>query len=300
MRRSNGWRPGAAWTVPTRRTCTSRPFDVCRPSLPQYAPFPDGARRAPDAGAQRARHCAALHAPGRGHRARARRPPRRRHHADRVGQDALLQRAGPATRSCRIRRAARCICFRPRRSRRISSPSCRRCARRSTRAIGRADRRVHLRRRHAAGRAAHDPRARAPRAQQPRHGALGHPAAPSALGEAVREPALRRHRRAARLSRRVRQPPVQRAAAAAAHLPALRIEPGVPLLVGDDCQPARAGRAADRAAVRARRAEAARRAARSSSSSSTRRSSTSSWASGGRISARRGASRPSSSSATCS
>ena len=39
---------------------------------------------------------AALHASGRGDRPRARRPPCRRHHADRVGQDALLQRAGPA------------------------------------------------------------------------------------------------------------------------------------------------------------------------------------------------------------
>ena len=125
---------------------------------------------------------------------------------------------------------------------------------------GDRDRRLHLRRRHAAGRAADDSCARAPRAQQPRHGALGHPAAPSALGEAVREPALRHHRRAARVPRRVRQPSLQRAAAAAAHLPALRLESGVPLLVGDDCQPARAGRAADRAAVRARRRE--RRAAR--------------------------------------
>ena len=50
---------------------------------------------------------------------------------------------------------------------------------------------------------------RARRAQQPGHAALGHPAAPSALGEAVREPALRRDRRAARVSRRVRQPPVR-------------------------------------------------------------------------------------------
>ena len=125
---------------------------------------------------------------------------------------------------------------------------------------GEHDRRLHLRRRHAAGRAAGDPIARAPRAQQSRHGALGHPAAPSALGEAVREPALRRHRRAARLPRRVRQPPVQRAAPAAPHLPPLRIEPGLSLFVGDDCQPARAGRAAHRAAVRARRQE--RRAAR--------------------------------------
>ena len=68
------------------------------------------------------------------------------------------------------------------------------------------------------------------------------------------------HRRAARLSRRLRQPPLQRAAAAAADLPALRVEPGVSLLVGDDRQPARARRAADRTAVRARGRE--RRAAR--------------------------------------
>ena len=68
------------------------------------------------------------------------------------------------------------------------------------------------------------------------------------------------HRRAARVSRRVRQPSVQRAAAAAPDLPALRVESGVSLLVGDDCESARAGRAAHRAAVRARRAK--RRAAR--------------------------------------
>ena len=68
------------------------------------------------------------------------------------------------------------------------------------------DRRVHLRRRHAAGRAARDSRQGARGAEQPRHAALGHPAAPSALGEAVRESAVRRDRRAARLSRRVRQP----------------------------------------------------------------------------------------------
>ena len=141
-------------------------------------------------------------------------------------------------------------------------------ARRAARAVGAAstrdddarDRRLHLRRRHAAGRAARDSRQRARRAQQPRHAALRDPAAPSALGEAVREPALRRHRRAARLSRRVRQPPGQHPAAAAARLPALRLGSDVHLLVGDDRQPARAGRGADRAAVRAGRQE--RRAAR--------------------------------------
>ena len=128
------------------------------------------------------------------------------------------------------------------------------------RARRRRHRRAHLRRRHAAGCAADDPHARARRAQQSRHAALGHPAAPSALGEAVRKPALRRHRRAARLSRRVRQSSVQRAAAASPHRAPLRIGSADHLFVGHDRQPARAGRAARRAAVFAGRAE--RRAAR--------------------------------------
>ena len=55
----------------------------------------------------------------------------------------------------------------------------------------RGDRRAHLRRRHAGRRAQDDPRAGAHRAHQPRHAARRHPAAPPALGEAVREPALR-------------------------------------------------------------------------------------------------------------
>ena len=125
---------------------------------------------------------------------------------------------------------------------------------------GERHRRAHLRRRHAGRRAPDDPRAGAHRAHQSRHAARRHPAAPPALGEAVREPALRGDRRAARLSRRLRQPPVQRAAPAAAHLPALRLGPAVHLLVGDHRQPARAGRTAGRAALLARRRE--RRAAR--------------------------------------
>ena len=225
----------------------------------QYAPFPaaldDAAQQALAARgiAQLYTHQAEAieHALAPAHASSSRRPRRAR-------RSATTRRF--STRSSRIRRAARCICFRRRRSRRISSPSCRRCARSIDQRSGRADRRLHLRRRYAAGRPAHDPRTRAPRAQQSRHGAFGHPAASSALGEAVREPPLRRHRRAARVSRRLRQPPVQRAAAAAAHLPPLRIGPGVPVFVGDDRQPARARRTAHRAAVRARRPE--RRAAR--------------------------------------
>ena len=113
------------------------------------------------------------------------------------------------------------------------------------------DRRVHLRRRHAAGCAARDSRPRARRAEQSGHGALRHPAASSAMGEALREPALCRDRRAARVSRRVRQSSHERAAPPQSDLPALRIDADVRLLVGDDRQPARAGRGARRAAVRA-------------------------------------------------
>ena len=103
---------------------------------------------------------------------------------------------------------------------------------------GDADRRLHLRWRYAPGCEADDPRPRARRAQQSRHGACGHPAAPSPLGQALRESPLRHRRRAARLSRRVRQPPVQRAPAAAPHLPPLRIGSGLPVFVGDYCEPA--------------------------------------------------------------
>ena len=57
---------------------------------------------------------------------------------------------------------------------------------------------------------------------------------------------LRGDRRGAPLPRRVRQPRRQRAAAAAAHRALLRRGPAVHLLLGDDRQPRRAGRAADR------------------------------------------------------
>ena len=167
-------------------------------------------------------------------------------------------------------------------------------------ATGDADRRLHLRRRHAAGRAPHDPRARAPRAQQSRHGALRHPAAPSALGEAVREPALRRSStsctRIAACSAAICATCCGGCGASAGTTDRIR------------CSSARRRRSPTRASWpsgspssrSSSSTRAARRAARSSSSSSTRRSSTSSSASGARISARRGGSRPSSSSATCS
>ena len=117
-----------------------------------------GHRRPAARRARGARDRAALHAPGRGVRARARAAAtssssRRR---PRARRSATTRRS--STRSCRIRRRARCICFRPRRSRRTSSPSCTRSSEHRHARHGRRDRRLHLRRRHAAGRAARDPR----------------------------------------------------------------------------------------------------------------------------------------------
>ncbi len=60
-----------------------------------FAPLIPTARTRGWSRAGGARHRAALHAPGGGVRPRAGGPQRRHHHADRVGQDALLQRAGP-------------------------------------------------------------------------------------------------------------------------------------------------------------------------------------------------------------
>ena len=188
------------------------------------------------------------------------RPERRRHHADRVGQDALLQRPGPATRSWPNPSTRALYLFPTKALAQDQLAELDRLVAGAQRGGRPRPRRLHLRRRHAAGRAQGDPRARAGDPDQPRHAALGHPAAPPAVGAALREPALHRHRRAARLPRRVRQPPGERAAPAAAHLPPLRLGPAVHLLVGDDREPARAGRAADRAAVRGGRRE--RRAAR--------------------------------------
>ena len=58
---------------------------------------------------------------------------------------------------------------------------------------GGGHRRSYLRRRHAPGRPPHDPHPRSRGAQQSRHAALGDSAAPSEVGEAVREPPFHRH-----------------------------------------------------------------------------------------------------------
>ena len=219
------------------------------------------ARSAAARGARVARHRAALHPPGGGDRPRARaaatssssRRPRR------ARRSATTRRC--STRSCRIP-SSRALYLFPtkalaqdqlaelqamcetidaasRRTRSASSPTT--ATRRRTRGARSASR-AHL--------VLSNP-------DMVHSGILPHHPRWAKLFENLR---YVDHRRAARLSRRVRQPSVQRAAAAAADLPALRIGSGVPLLVGDDREPARAGRAADRAAVRAGRPE--RRAAR--------------------------------------
>ena len=70
-----------------------------------------GARCASDNGVAVSRNLTALHASGRRDRPRAGRPQRRRHHADGVGEDALLQRAHPQRDPAGSRRAAALYLF---------------------------------------------------------------------------------------------------------------------------------------------------------------------------------------------
>ncbi len=169
-----------------------------------------------------------------------RRPERRRHHADCVRQDALLQRADPqrdpagsgqprlvsfsheGARAGPARRAAEALC--------------------ETLGGGVAATRLvsfTLRRRHAARMPGEQfARARTWSLSDPdmvHAGILPHHPRWAKLFENLRfvvidEPA--------RLPGRVWQPPVQRPAPPPAGLPALRVEPGVPLLVGHDSESA--------------------------------------------------------------
>ena len=231
-------------------------------------------RRAARRGAARERHRAALHASGRGDGARARRAQRRRSSRPprRARRSATTRRS--STSMLRDPARARCTCFRPRRSRRTSSPSSTACPSSSA----------------ARRRSACSPTTAT---RRPTRGARSGRARTScsATRTCCTPGILPHHPRWAKLFENLRYVVIdelhayrgvfgshlaQRAAAAAAHLPALRLRSDVHLLVGDDRQSGGARRAAHRAADRRWWTRAARRAARSSSCSSTRRSSISS------------------------
>ncbi len=190
----------------------------------------------------------------------ARRPQRRHHHADRFGQDALLQRAGAERDPAGSVDPRAVSVSRPRRWRRISSPSCTRC-----RSSSASDTDVEIGVFTYDGDTPSDAR-RAIRGKA--HVVLSNP-------DMLHSGILPHHPRWAKLFENLRFVVIdelhayrgvfgshlaQHPAPAAADLPALRVRSGLHLLVGDDRQSARAGRGADRAPVRAGREE--RRAAR--------------------------------------
>ena len=179
-----------------------------------------------------------------------------RRDADRQRQDALLQPAGPAA-PARGPRAARHLPLPDQGARPGPAGGARRAQARPAHRPPRG----HLRRRHPARAAHRHPRGRPHRHDQPRHAAHRRAAAPHALAAAVLEPRVRRHRRAAHVSRPLRQPGRQRDPAAEAHLRVLRLEPDVHLRLGDHRQPARA-RAAPARGGRHRAGRPQRRAAR--------------------------------------
>ena len=222
----------------------------------------------------------------------SRRPPRAR-------RSATTRRS--STRSSRIRRRARCICFRRKRSRRISSPSCTRwrsCVD-ARQAIGEIGVFTYD------GDTPPDAR-RAIRGKA--HVVLSNP-------DMLHSGILPHHPRWAKLFENLQFVVIDELHAYrgvfGSHLANIlrrlrRVcrhygsDPHLHLLVGDDRQPARAGGRADGPRRSSWSIGAARRAARSSSCSSIRRSSTRNWASGARIWPNRGGSRSSSSSTICS
>src|SRR2546430_12571554 len=114
--------------------------------------------------------------------------PRRRRHADRVGQDPLLQPP-----------RAPVLAAAPRRARPVplSHEGARPGPARGARGAGEGptrDEDVHVRRRYAPGCAARRPRAGEPRADEPRYAPLRDPAAPYEVGDPLPKSPVRRHR----------------------------------------------------------------------------------------------------------
>ena len=198
------------------------------------------ARSTLDRGAAGAWDQPALLASGQGLRHRGQGRASGHGHSHRVGKDALLQPAGAAEPRAAAG-GARSLSL-PHQGARAGSA--RRAHRPGEVAPRSAD--VHLRWRHAAGRAAGGAGARQPRAEQSRHAALGNPPAPHQVGEPLPEPALRGGGRAARVSRGVRQPPRQCPASAQAHLPPLRLDAPVHHGLRHHRESPRAGGAAHR------------------------------------------------------
>ena len=226
---------------------------------PSTATFPDWLDARIVAGLADARHRAAVSPPGRGDRGGPRRRGRRRRHADRVGQDAVLHAADPPGHRRRPGVAGALPV--PDQGARPGPGG------RVRRAVGggrHVDPRVDLRRRHAGADPLGRPGRRPGRRDEPGHAPLGDPAPPHEVVPAVRAAPDHRHRRAAHVPRRVRQPRRQRPAPAAPDLRPLRQPPGHRLLLGDDREPGRARGDAHRTAGPARRPQRrpGRRAAR--------------------------------------
>ena len=203
------------------------------------------------------------------------RPERRHHHADRVGQDALLQRAGPG-RDSEGPVDARAV---PVSDQGAGAGPARRAARAVARLVTRRDATREIGVFTYDGDTPSDAR-RAIRGKA--HVVLSNP-------DMLHSGILPHHPRWAKLFENLQfvvidelhayrgvfgSHLVEHPAAAAAGLPALRVRSGLHLFVGDDRQPARARRRADRARRSSWSRRTARRAARSSSCSSIRRSST--------------------------
>ena len=206
-------------------------------------------------------------APGRGDRGGPRRRGRRRRHADRVGQDALLRAARPAGHR-RGPGGAGAVPVpdqgpRPGPGDRVRRARRRRPACRSSTSTYDGDTPAPIRSAvRAAGQVV---------VTQPGHAPLGDPAAPHQVVPAVRAAPAHRHRRAAHVPRRLRRPRRERPAAAAADLRPLRQPAGHRLLLRDDREPGRARGDADRATGTASSTATARRPASATSCSSTRR-----------------------------
>mgnify|MGYP003693973517 CR=1 FL=1 len=134
---------------------------------------------------------------------------------------------------------------------------------------------VDLRRRHAGPDPVGDPGGRPGRRHQPGHAPLGDPAPPHQVVPAVRAAPGHRHRRAAHVPRRVRQPRRERPPPAApASAPTTAADPVIVCCSATIGNPAELARDADRPAGAARSTATARPPASATSCSSTRRSST--------------------------